>query len=261
MNNSDQLFSRDILKTNRDKAASFLAGNSGSHHLFDFGKSDIIERLSSLNRKFEGILELGCRNGKLGDELSKLYPEATIIQTDISGEMLAKRHQHRQAVQLDEENPAFAEGSFDLIVSNLNLHWINNLPKFLSEIYSILQKDGLFIANLIGEKSLYSLRKILFECEKHENNYGMRIMPMLKFETLAGLMQAQGFTMPVVDKDIYHFPEIDLYEFLVELRNIGENNNLKPHRRSYLSKKAFQNIQNYGKIIPEFEILTLTGAK
>ena len=33
-----------------------------------------------------------------------------------------------ERVVMDEENPTFAENTFDAIVSSLSLHWVNDLP-------------------------------------------------------------------------------------------------------------------------------------
>jgi ubiquinone/menaquinone biosynthesis C-methylase UbiE len=37
---------------------------------------------------------------------------------------------------LDEELLPFAENTFDLVVSSLSLHWVNDLPKALTEVRS-----------------------------------------------------------------------------------------------------------------------------
>jgi SAM-dependent methyltransferase len=261
MTNSEELFSRKILRINRDKAASYLSEKASNNWLFRDSGEDIIERLACLKREFPKILEIGCRTGELTNRLRVLYPRSKIIQTDISVNMLLNRNNSEEAIQLDEERPSFAPESFDLIVSNLNLHWINDLPRFLNEIRGILKKDGLFIANVIGERSLYSLRKILFNCEKQDNNHSMRVIPMLKFESLAGLLQTTGFSMPVVDKDEFNYEFATLYEFLKELRYLGESNNLSLEKRGYLSKRAYKNILSHDKFIAAFDILTLTGAK
>ena len=45
----------------------------------------------------------------------------------------------------DEESIPFPDNHFDMVVSNLSLHWVNNLPRALSEIHRVLKPDGCFI--------------------------------------------------------------------------------------------------------------------
>ena len=72
---------------------------------------------------------------------------------------------HVLRVVADEELLPFAPASFDLIVSNLGLHWVNDLPGALLQIKNALKPGGLFIAALIGGDSLYELRTCLMEAE------------------------------------------------------------------------------------------------
>lgn len=59
---------------------------------------------------------------------------------------------------LDEENIKFEDNSLDLVVSSLNLHWVNNLPGAFSNIIKSLKEDGVFLASVFGGDTLYELR-------------------------------------------------------------------------------------------------------
>ena len=61
----------------------------------------------------------------------------------------------------------FAAGSFDLIVANLSLHWVNDLPGALVQIRRALRPDGLFLASLPGLGTLQELREALAGCREH----------------------------------------------------------------------------------------------
>jgi SAM-dependent methyltransferase len=58
----------------------------------------------------------------------------------------------------DEEFIPFAPRSVDLIVSNLSLHWVNDLPGCLLQIRQSLKDDGLFLAAMLGGNTLFELR-------------------------------------------------------------------------------------------------------
>lgn len=59
---------------------------------------------------------------------------------------------------VDEEALPFEPGSFDLVMSSLSLHWVNQLPSTFSQIMKCLRPDGVFIAALFGGDTLYELR-------------------------------------------------------------------------------------------------------
>ncbi|WHQ46702.1 MAG: class I SAM-dependent methyltransferase [Candidatus Midichloria sp.] len=59
----------------------------------------------------------------------------------------------------EEEALPFAPNSFNLVCSNLSLHFINHVPLSFSNYKKILKKGGLFIATIIGNYSLFELRE------------------------------------------------------------------------------------------------------
>ena len=48
--------------------------------------------------------------------------------------------------------------SIDCVISNLALHWINDLPGIMVQINRALVPDGLFLAAILGGDTLYELR-------------------------------------------------------------------------------------------------------
>ena len=55
----------------------------------------------------------------------------------------------------------FDKHSFDLILSSMSMHWINDLPRCLLQIKDILKPDGVFIASILGGKTLQELKVII----------------------------------------------------------------------------------------------------
>jgi len=55
-------------------------------------------------------------------------------------------------VVCDEEKwlEKFSENSFDLIVSNMQLHWINELEQTLRQFNTSLMADGVFMGTMLG---------------------------------------------------------------------------------------------------------------
>lgn len=48
-----------------------------------------------------------------------------------------------------------------MIVSNLSLHWVNNLPGCFDAIFKSLKPDGIFLASFFGGDTLFELRSAL----------------------------------------------------------------------------------------------------
>ena len=65
----------------------------------------------------------------------------------------------------DEETLPFAGARFDLAVSALSLHLVNDLPGALIQIRRILRPDGLFLGCLLGGSTLKELRSALGAAE------------------------------------------------------------------------------------------------
>ena len=57
-----------------------------------------------------------------------------------------------EPVVCDEEKwlDKFGENSFDLIVSNMQLHWINELEQTLRQFNASLMADGVFMGTMLG---------------------------------------------------------------------------------------------------------------
>lgn len=62
---------------------------------------------------------------------------------------------------VDEEALPFEPNSFDLVLSSLSLHWVNQLPSTFEQIMKCLKPDGVFIGAVFGGDTLYELRGAL----------------------------------------------------------------------------------------------------
>ncbi|HCF16790.1 MAG TPA: SAM-dependent methyltransferase, partial [Rhodospirillum rubrum] len=62
------------------------------------------------------------------------------------------------AFAADEELLPIRPQSLDLVLSNLSLHWVNDLPGALIQIRRALKPDGLFLGCLLGGETLGELR-------------------------------------------------------------------------------------------------------
>ena len=130
----------------------------------------------------------------------------------------------RQVLQ-DEETIPFEQQSFDLVLSSLSMHWINDLPGVLSQVNSILKPDSPFIGAMLGGDSLFELRTSL-QLAEQERRGGIspHVSPLADVRDVGGLMQKAGFKMLTVDVDdiIVDYP--NTFALMQDLQAMGENN-------------------------------------
>ncbi|MBB5744927.1 methyltransferase domain-containing protein [Brevundimonas variabilis] len=161
-----------------------------------------------------------------------------------------------------------ADGSADLVVSLMTLHWANDLPGALAQIRRALKPDGLFLGTLLGAGTLKELRAVLTEAELSERGGAQaRISPFADGYDGAALLQRAGFALPVSDVDRLTVTYPDLSALIRDLRSMGETNVLagviRPLNRSILLRAAVLYGQRHGdaegRIPATFEIVNLAG--
>ena len=136
-----------------------------------------------------------------------------------------------------------ADGSADLIVSVLSLHWSDDLPGALAQIRRALKPDGLFLGALFGGTTLNELRGVLTEAELEITGGAQaRVSPFADGFDGAALLQRAGFALPAVDVDRITVRYPDLPALVRDLRAMGETSALagpaRPVRRDVLARAA-----------------------
>ena len=127
----------------------------------------------------------------------------------------------------DPERPPLGENAFDLAVSLLALHQVDDLPGALIQIRRALKPDGLFIAALPGGDTLSELRECLLLAESEmTGGASPRVAPFADARALGGLLQRAGFALPVVDSDRFTVRYADMFALMRDLRAFGATNAL-----------------------------------
>ncbi|KPF77787.1 SAM-dependent methyltransferase [Brevundimonas sp. AAP58] len=160
------------------------------------------------------------------------------------------------------------EGSADLIVSLMTLHWANDLPGALTQIRRALKPDGLFLGTLLGAGTLKELRAVLTDAELElREGASARVSPFADGFDGAGLLQRAGFALPVADVDRLTVRYSGLPALVRDLRAMGETNALagpiQPLSRAILARAAHLYAERFaeadGRIPATFEIVNLAG--
>jgi SAM-dependent methyltransferase len=217
--------------------------------------ADLADRLEAIPRPFE--LALG--GGGLFSEEVRARPELSarigaILEADLD--------------LIDPEHLPFAPDSFNLIVSPLALHWINDLPGALIQLRLALKPDGLLLASLFGGETLNELRLSLIEAESElTGGAGPRVSPFADLQDIAGLLQRAGYALPAADRDVVTVHYGEPMRLLADLRAMGETSALRERNPRALSRRilarAFeiyrQRFSDGERVRATFEILTATG--
>ncbi|XP_010887549.2 arginine-hydroxylase NDUFAF5, mitochondrial isoform X1 [Esox lucius] len=241
-------------------------------YLRDEVGSRVADRVYDIARTFPLALDIGSGKSHIAEHLQKEVVERLFL-TDISEKALINTRQSEiptYCVMADEEFLPFKENTFDLVVSSMSLHWINDLPGALRQINQVLKPDGVFIGAMVGGETLYELRCSLQLAElEREGGFSPHVSPYTAVTDLGNLLNQAGFTMLTVDIDDIqvHYPGI--LEVMTDLQGMGESNcawNRKTmlHRDTILAAAAiYQEMYGSedGSVPATFEILYMIGWK
>lgn len=259
-----RIFDRHAVRRQRSRAAAGFAR-------FDFlaraGAERLADRLDDIKGRFARVLELGARGPVLRDAIGTRAGADVYAVADCATPFAAAASGLR--VVADEDWLPFADASFDLVISNLALHWTNDLPGALIQMRRCLKPDGLLLVSLLGGRTLSELRACLLDAEiEAAGGASPRVSPFADVRDAGGLLQRAGFALPVVDADLLTVSYGDALALMRDLRGMGETNALvdrprKMTRRDVLMRAAALYAERFagadGRIQASFEIVTLTG--
>ncbi len=267
MTDSMSVFDRRLVRRHRDRAAAHLDGHD---FLFREIAERLADRLDDVTRKFPLALDLGCHGGEIAAALGGRGGIETLVQCDLSAAMARRAAANgRPSLVGDEELLPFAPESFDLVISGLSLHWVNDLPGCLLQVRQCLKADGLFLAAMLGGDTLYELRQALMEAELAEaGGVGPRVSPFADLRDAGGLLQRAGFALPVIDGDRLTVSYADVLKLMHDLRGMGEGNAVQARasrsvnqaivaRTDEIYRRRFGDAD--GRLAATFQIIYLTA--
>ena len=257
------VFDRRAIRLHRDRAAATFAAHD---YLFADVAARLADRLDDVKRPFASALALGARGGIVA--LLRRRGIARVIACDLSP-AFAAAHRDGPSLAADEEFLPFGAGAFDLVVSTLSLHWVNDLPGALIQIRRALAPDGLFLAAMLGGDTLVELRRAFLEAEAaEEGGASPHTSPFADVADAGMLLQRAGFALPVVDSDTITVTFADAFALMRDLRRMGESGAAHARRKNFTRRATiFAMAERYralfggadGRIPATFQIVTLTG--
>jgi malonyl-CoA O-methyltransferase len=186
----------------------------------------IAEQLTSRlnNIHANHILEIGCGTGLFTQRIMPLFPQASLLLTDISPVMIKhcyERFQHHARVNVhcvDGERFQFQQ-PIDLIISSMTLHWFDNFERGFANMVKQLMPGARIVFAMLGENSLPEWRDM---CAQYNVLSGMRNFP-------SSYAIKQHY--PELEMEIEHYQHQydSAHAFLSSLKQLGARAPLATH--------------------------------
>lgn len=220
-------------------------------HVFDEIANRLFERFDLLTLKPDRILDLGTGNGRHLNELRRRYPRAEIVGADISQVALltgTRRSWQRRLQRLwqpqhslvcmDMGEPwPFADQSFDLVVSNMALPWVNETDQFATELARILADGGAFFLSTAGPDTLAELRHAWATIDG-----SLHVNAFLDMHDVGDMFARAGLADPVMDTERIDVQYKDVESLLHELKATGCCCTLRGRRRGLMAGQVSKKI-------------------
>jgi malonyl-CoA O-methyltransferase len=187
--------------------------------------AELLERLAVFAFEPRVVLDLGAGTGRVTRELKRRYRRALVIALDLAPGMLREARRYQQwwrrfeRVCADALRLPLADGSVDIVFSNLMLQWCQPLDTALAECRRVLKPDGFFAFSTFGPDTLHELRGAWARADDYNHvNHFVDVHEVGDALVRAGLME------PVLDVDRLEVGYPDALSLMRDLKAIGAHN-------------------------------------
>ncbi|XP_077291974.1 arginine-hydroxylase NDUFAF5, mitochondrial isoform X2 [Arctopsyche grandis] len=201
----------------------------------------LADRVFDIKKNFDQVADIGCNRGYVAKHLTPDCIKKLIVcdsnQDNLDKVELPEGIEIEKRL-LDEEKIDLPANSLDMVISSLCLHWVNDLPGCFDNIMKSLKNDGVFLATMFGEDTLFELRSSL-QLADLERNGGIapHISPFTRIRDIGGLLNRSGFTLQTIDTDEITVGYPSMFELMWDLQLMGENN-ASYNRQLHLSRST-----------------------
>lgn len=240
-NNPGKLNPADVRNRFDQAAESFNQADFLHRATFD----GILQRLAPVATTPSVIIDLGSATSTGSHRIAKEFRGARVISLDASLQMLRNDKRRRSwfsrvsHLQGDARQLPLQTGCADLIIANMLLPWIDDLPGCFAELARVLRKDGVFIFSSLGPDSLAEIRRAwsTVDQDAHVNHYP-------DMHDIGDAMVRAGLRDPVLDVDALAVSYADTASMYRDLTRCGARNSLEQRRRTLTGKQRFRAMED-----------------
>ena len=174
----------------------------------------MLERLDYVRIAPRRILDAGSGPAREAKALLRRYPKARFLALDFALPMLRRRFlEKRLLVCGDIVQLPLADGSIDLVWSNMALLWAADPQRALREFERVLAPEGLLMLSTLGPDTLKELRAAAGAARVHA---------FIDMHDVGDMLVAAGFAAPVMDMEMIAMEYTKNNDLLTDLRASGQ---------------------------------------
>ncbi|RLN54322.1 hypothetical protein BBP00_00008978, partial [Phytophthora kernoviae] len=262
------------VKRQQRNNAALLENSDEYEYLKDEVARRLIDRLEDIEREFPLALDLGCGSGHLYKNLSAddgLGGVKKLIQCDSAADgilLFDGQAVETSRLVVDDEFLPFPKHHFDLVMSSLSMHWVNDLDSTFRQVLDTLKPDGAFLGAVLGGDSLQELRSaFILGDQERMGGISAHISPFMNVADAGNLLTSTGFNLCTVDTDYIQVDYPNAFVLMEHLRGMGENHAVQSRgppatRESLLAAASvYQSMfgQPDGTVPATFQVVYLIG--
>ncbi|MGY0633332.1 malonyl-ACP O-methyltransferase BioC [Luteimonas sp. A478] len=218
------------------------------------------------------VLDLGAGPGNASVAMRKRWPKARVMAMDLALPMLQQIDRRAggglaaglglrrgiDRVCADAAALPLADGSVDVLFSNLCLQWVEDLPAALAGFRRVLRPGGLLLLSTFGHDTLHELRGAFAAADEAPH-----VSPFVTISDFGDALMQSGFRNPVIDREMMVRGYDDLPTLMRELRAMGATNALASRRRTLTGRarfsraaEAYEPLRGNGRLPASWEVIT-----
>ena len=207
-------------------------------------RDNLLKRLDLMALAPRVVVDAGAGTGHGSRALIRRYPKALIIALDSSQGMLREAGRQQpwlrrfSRVCADAVRLPFADGSVELILSNLMLQWCEPDAVF-AEFRRVLAPQGLLSFTTLGPDTLRELRTAWEEVDSRSH-----VNQFIDMHDLGDALVRGGFAAPVLDVERYTLTYLDLRRVAADLKATGARNATKGRPKGLTGRAQFAAVQS-----------------
>ena len=225
----------------------------------------LLERLAFVRQPPSRVLDLGCGTGRGSVALLKSNEKAKVFSLDVAPGMLQQLKARKGWFQRNFPKPVcasmqdlpLADGSIDLIFSNLAIQWSSDLSQLFDECRRVLRPDGLLLFTTFGPETLGELRQAWAEVDGRSHVSGF-----FEIHDIGDALVQAGFDQPVMDRELFTLDYAQPIEVFRDLKAIGATNAVSNRRRGLTGKNrlrsvldAYEQFRRDGRVPATYEVI------